>query len=150
MRSQRYDFSSIEPEEIDPEIKYSNDKDPRVNFRIAQCCMNCHFYRIGQTMARNSGIGNSKNGICIFKLKSPQQYRKETGTTISNIEAYKIMGALPVHPTNMCDGYQLKKSRRVLNNIAKASQRPFDALGNLLDGEDFDITIESDIERDLI
>lgn len=149
MRNQRYDFSSIEPEEIDPEVKYSNDVDPRVNFRISQCCMNCHFYRVKPNDRHGSG-GDPRSGICTFKLKSAQQYRKETGTTTSNFDAYKIMGALPVHATNVCDGHQLKKNRKVLLNIAKASQRPFDALGNLLDGEDFDITIESDIERDLI
>ncbi len=76
--------------------------------------------------------------------------RKQTGDKRSDEEIMKSLGARLTHITNVCDGYELKKARNTIIRVIKATNLPFDNLGNVIQKEDYDFLDDPTLERDLI
>ncbi len=142
-KKNRYDFSSIESEKPDtPSTDTNIISDPRINFRIANCCASCRWFRLGE--------GETRKGYCRFKIPSTMSVRKQTGDKRSDEEIMKSLGARLTHITNVCDGYELKKARNTIIRVIKATNLPFDNLGNVIQKEDYDFLDDPTLERDLI
>lgn len=97
MSTNKYDFSSIEPEDN----LEDDDQDPRSNFRIAMCCGNCRYYFY-------TGV-KSRRGYCKLLNTEHMQVGAYQKTDIES-DAKKY-GWAPVHTTNTCDRHMLRSRK---------------------------------------